>query len=54
MLVRGIDYIYIQYNLRNALCLLKALFCNIRLLYLKIDFIYICNIVFKMYNVIKD
>jgi hypothetical protein len=54
MLVRGIDYIHVQCDLRNALCLPKALFCNIRLLHSKIDLIYVRDMIFEMHNVIKD
>ena len=41
-------------HLRNALCLSKALFCNIRLLYSKIDSMYVRDMVFEMHDVIKD
>ena len=54
MQVRGISYVQVQCDLRNALCLLKALFCNIRLLYSKIDSMYVRDMVFEMHNVIKD
>ena len=52
--VRGIDHVHVQCDLRNALCLSKTLFRNMRLLDLKTDLIYVCNIVFEMHNVIKD
>ena len=53
-MVRGIDHVHVQCDLRNASCLSKALFRNIRLLHSKTDPIYVCDIVFEMHDVIKD
>jgi hypothetical protein len=48
------DYVYVQCDLRNVLCLSKAPFCNIRLLHLKIDPMYVRDMVFEMHDVIED
>jgi hypothetical protein len=53
-LVRGIDHAYVQCDLRNASCLLKALFRNMRLLHSKTDPIYVREMAFEMHGVIED
>jgi hypothetical protein len=52
--VRGIDHVHVQCDLRNALCLSKALFRNMRLLHSKTDSMYSSDMVFEMHDVIED